>query len=234
MATLMVAMLFCLNVWCKGKFTLYLHHYVKDKIVQFDTLNYMNELGQSYIITKFKYYIGNISFISKNGINTISKDYFLINEEDSQSKILNFNNIPAGSYTGIQFTLGVDSIDNCSGAQSGALDPANGMFWAWNTGYIFLKLEGKSPHSSSTGNMLEYHIGGYKSPYNCIRQIRLNFNLQSDFKEDKEIHLKVDIAEILKNKQVIDFSKISSVTDFHNATLIADNYVDMFSVLSIK
>ena len=232
MATLSVAMLFCFNAWCKV--TLYFDHYIKDRIVQFDTVNYINELGQLYTITKFKYYIGNISLISKNGITAINKDYFLIKEEDSLSKVLHINNIPADNYTGIQFTLGVDSADNCSGAQSGALDPVNGMFWAWNTGYIFLKLEGKSPQSSSTGNMLEYHIGGYKRPHNCIRQIILNFNVQSDFKEDKEIHIKVDIAEMFKSRQIIDFTKISSVTDFHNATLIADNYMDMFSVISIK
>jgi hypothetical protein len=29
----------------------------------------------------------------------------------------------------------------------------------------------------------------------------------------------------------IDLSKLSSVTDFHNATTIADNYSDMFSIM---
>jgi hypothetical protein len=36
--------------------------------------------------------------------------------------------------TAIKFLLGVDSLKNVSGIQTGALDPAKGMFWTWNTG----------------------------------------------------------------------------------------------------
>jgi hypothetical protein len=41
----------------------------------------------------------------------------------------------------------------------------------------------------------------------------------------------VNVLEILKTPTVIDFEKLSSVTDHHNATLIADNYMDMFEVM---
>jgi hypothetical protein len=47
--------------------------------------------------------------------------------------------------TGIRFLLGVDSARNVSGIQTGALDPARGMFWTWNSGYVMAKIEGSSP-----------------------------------------------------------------------------------------
>ena len=145
--------------------------------------------------------------------------------------------VPDGEYTGISFIIGVDSLHNCSGAQAGALDPVNAMFWTWNTGYIFLKLEGKSPASKSPGNIFEYHIGGYKQPTNCIRQVSLAFKaplkLNSSHLE-VELHIKADAAEVLKTPTTIDISQLSSVTDFHNATTIADNYADMFSVINEK
>jgi len=236
MATLPVAMSFTGKHSGGGKLSVVFEHYVGDKILQFDTVSYNNEMGQSYTITKFKYYIGNIHLKKVNGTETTYKDYYLINEEDPISKNINLSNIPAGSYQGIEFTIGVDSIDNCSGAQSGALDPINAMFWAWNTGYIFLKLEGKSPASKSPGNIFEFHIGGYRPPYSCIRKVLLYFEQPVMINDSaiKELHLKTDIEEILKTPTTIDFSKLSSVTDFHNATTIADNYMDMFSVLSIK
>ena len=51
---------------------------------------------------------------------------------------------------------------------------------------------------------------------------------------NRELRLKADASEVLKTPTSIDISALSSVTDFHNATTIADNYMDMFSVLSVK
>ena len=53
--------------------------------------------------------------------------------------------MPAGNYNSLSFLLGVDSMHNVSGAQTGALDPANDMFWTWNSGYVMAKMEGASP-----------------------------------------------------------------------------------------
>jgi len=236
MATLVVAMSFTGKPPAKGSLVLCFDHYVGDRVLQLDTATYTNELGQAFTISKFKYYIGNIAMQGADGGRVAFEDYHLVDEEDEQSKKIDLGHLPAGEYTGITFTLGVDSIDNCSGAQSGALDPVNAMFWAWNTGYIFLKMEGHSPMSNSPGHIFEYHIGGYRAPYNCIRHIALHFHqpLIVGASEMKELHIKTDAAEILKTPSTLDFSKLSSVTDFHNATTIADNYADMFSMLSQK
>ncbi len=129
----------------------------------------------------------------------------------------------------------MDSIHNCSGAQSGALDPVNAMFWTWSTGYIFLKLEGKSAVSKSPGHLFEFHIGGYKQPSNCIRKVNLDLKSQKlnlTKNQNVNLSLKVDIAELFKSPTTLDLAEISSVTDFHNATTVADNYADMFSVMS--
>jgi len=152
-----------------------------------------------------------------------------VNEEEPQSKKLVLENVPAGEYSTLEFIIGVDSLHNCSGAQSGALDPMNGMFWAWNSGYIFLKLEGFAPSSNSPGHIFEYHIGGYKQPNNCVRKVKLNLN-GSNLLKEQTISLKVDILEILKEPTPIDFIKLSSVTDFRNANTVADNYKDMFRI----
>ncbi len=218
-----------------GKFTITFHHYVGDKLLQLDTVIYNNAFGQPFTITKFKYYVGNIHLKKTNGTDVVFNDYYLVDEDESPSKKIDLD-IPTGEYSGIEFIIGVDSLHNCSGAQSGALDPVNAMFWAWNTGYIFLKLEGKSPASKSSGNVFEYHIGGYKAPANCIRQVSLRFAQPFTVNNagTKELHLKADAAEILKGSTAIDFSTLSSVTDFHNAATIANNYMGMFSVLSVN
>lgn len=226
----------------RGTVTIHLSNYVGNQLLALDTVHYKNELGQDFTVTNFKYYIGKISFTSasENSKTKIALQlplYYLVKADDPSSMDITLPNIPIGNYSSISFTLGVDSIDNCSGAQSGALDPVNAMFWTWNSGYIFLKLEGKSSASKSTGNVFEYHIGGYKSPNNCIRKVTIDLknNLLS-VEEGKvtTLFLKADAAEVLKTPTAIDFAKLSSVTDFHNATTVADNYCDMFSLLKVE
>jgi hypothetical protein len=217
-----------------GSLTISFNHFVGSIPLALDTVQYKNELGQPFTITKFKYYISNIH-LHKTDSSLVSVDkYFLINEDEPDSKTITLTDIPTSQFTGIDFIIGVDSLHNCSGAQSGALDPVNAMFWAWNTGYIFLKLEGKAAASKSPGHLFEYHIGGYQQPTNCIRKVSLNFPRPLYVGTDKELVFKADAAEILKSPTSVDFSKLSSVTDFHNATTIADNYVDMFSVSQIR
>jgi hypothetical protein len=86
-------------------------------------------------MTTFKYYISNVSLITRNcDFVAIPDSYFLVNAADSSTLNQQINNIPEGKYTGITFTMGVDSLRNFAGAQTGVLDPAKGMFWRWNSG----------------------------------------------------------------------------------------------------
>ena len=217
----------------KAKLYIHIEHYAGLQPLQLDTVYYKNELGQTFTVSRFRYYISNIKLKSNNGAEVSLPGYFLVDEEDDESKSITLGNVPVGNYSSVQFIIGVDSLHNCSGAQSGALDPVNGMFWTWNTGYIFLKLEGHADASTSPGHIFEYHIGGYAAPNNCIRKVELDFGKKgltiSDHK-DNGIALKADVLQILKSPATIDFSKLSSVTDFHHATTIADNYADMFTI----
>jgi hypothetical protein len=212
-------------------FTIRFENYVGDKPLRLDSVFYKNALGQSYNVSMFKYYVGNFHLTNSNGQEVVSKGYFLINQEEKNSMQVTIDNIASGEYKAIRFTLGVDSIDNCSGAQSGALDPVNGMFWAWNSGYIFLKMEGISPLSKSTGKRLEFHIGGYKEPNNCIKIIKLELKHPIKQGENNILVIKADAGCLFSGSNPVDFSTLSSVTDFLNAKTMADNYSSMFSVI---
>ena len=232
-AAVFVAVLFVSATQKKeNMLTLQFENFAGNEILKLDNVVYKNELNQPFTVTKFKYYISNILLKRKDGKEFLFKEYFLVNEDEPESKNVLLKNIPMGEYESISFIIGVDSASNCSGAQSGALDPVNGMFWAWNTGYIFLKLEGKSSFSKQPANIFEYHIGGYKAPANCIHKTELKLNLNVSENSKNKVNIKADVLEILKTPIAIDFAKLSSVTDFHNAAMIADNYKDMFRVIS--
>ena len=233
----MVAMSFK-TMPAQTKLIIRFENYVGDKKLTLDTVTYVNGLGQTFTVTNFKYYISNIELEYENSKKSLlNQGSYLIRQDDENTWTVEMDGIPADSYHSISFMIGVDSLHNCSGAQSGALDPINGMFWTWNTGYIFMKLEGKSPASKQPGHIFEYHIGGYKEPTNFIHTISLTFEkepMKINPGKVTTLYIKTDAAKILQGKNEIDFSKLSSVTDFHNSDKIADNYVNMFSVIRIS
>jgi hypothetical protein len=218
--------------------TLQFNHFVGEKLLTLDDSIYTNSLNQTFTISKFNYYIGQLKFNRNDGSSYFIDNYYLVSEDEEKqsSKSIPLTSIPEGEYTSFEFIIGVDSARNCSGAQSGALDPINAMFWTWNTGYIFMKLEGKSKFSPAPGTILEYHIGGYKQVENCIKKVKIPFNQSVKIGKNNsvKIQLKVDVAEILKNPTTIDFSEIPVVNNPLNATVIADNYADIFQLIEIK
>jgi hypothetical protein len=212
--------------------TIHFENVVDGKPLVLDSVTYTNALKQPFTVSKFKFYIGSINIATNDGNAVSIGKAYLINEEDPQSKDISINLFDIDTIEDISLTVGIDSARSCSGAQTGALDPVNAMFWAWNTGYVFVKMEGRSPLSTQPGHLLEFHIGGYRTPYNCIRDIPVPLKKELSFDKDGKasITIQVNVAELFKTPTAIDFSKLSSVTDFHNATTIADNYTDMFSI----
>lgn len=117
--------------------------------------------------SKVKYYISNFKLKKSDGSWwTHPESYFLVDLSDPSTTTLSLNNIPEGNYTEVSYIMGVDSLRNVSGAQTGALSTANGMFWSWNSGYIMVKVEGTSPNSGS-GNF-SFHLGGFSGDYNVV------------------------------------------------------------------
>jgi hypothetical protein len=158
-----------------GELQISFTHSANGKPIVFRDSIYQNAFGENYNIYKLKYYIGQIKVEGLDKpINALP--YYLINAAGANEITLK---LPPGKYKGISFLLGVDSASNCSGAQSGALDALNDMFWTWNSGYVFFKLEGRSSSSSADLQRIEHHIGGYKAENNVARTIRLHLDRDS-------------------------------------------------------
>ncbi len=110
----------------------------------------------------------------KNVVFDAAAQVYLIDMADTVSQQLQFT-LPDGvNWNAISFCLGTDSATNVSGALGGSLDPANGMYWAWQSGYINFKLEGSSPRCTARKHEFQFHLGGYASPFATLQQIRLD------------------------------------------------------------
>lgn len=203
------------------------------------TLRYQNLNGDSFSVELVKYYISNIVFMDSAG-NTWAEpeSYHLVNAADELSCKIYVENMPAGVYNSVSFMIGVDSTRNVSGAQTGALDPANGMFWTWSSGYIMAKVEGHSPSSTQAFNAYVFHIGGFSGQYAGQRIVSPSFNSAQAIVTSSTVPLisvNGDINEWFQTPNVIDFSSVNIMnTPGPISTMFADNYMDMFTVTSIQ
>lgn len=202
------------------------------------TGNYVNSHGEQYIITKFKYYISNLSITGTSG-TAIHNGYYLVDEGVTQS--LSFTvPAPVDTYSSFSFLVGVDSVRNVSGAQTGALDPLNDMFWTWNSGYIMAKMEGTSPQSTLTNNSVEYHIGGFAGANSVLKAPALVIPVPAmqkiDIRENKtsEIFIDVDFDKWWQGAYDLKIAVNPAVAQPGSmAKNISDNYVNMFKLANV-
>lgn len=214
---------------------IYFEAMVDTNALVFSTQTYTNQAGNTFNVTLYKYYISNIKITKiDNSVWAEPNSYHLVDHADAASTLVTIPNVPFGNYKSIEFMIGVDSAKNNSGAQTGALDPAKGMFWDWNSGYIMAKFEGTSPQSPAVGNNLKFHIGGFSAANKTMKVISPSFNgdtAKVTSSVAPTIHMSSDLLEWFKTPTAIDFSTTHTVhMPGAAANNVANNYADMFKV----
>lgn len=128
--------------------------------------SYTDVLGHTVRVDGFKTYISEVFAVKTDGSEVPLLGIDLINFLDAPT----YNwTIERGDYQGIKFAMGVPEELNKD--QDPAQYPSNhplsvngsaGMFWTWNSGYIFTKFEGKANLDGEADPILApwaYHVG---------------------------------------------------------------------------
>lgn len=196
-----------------GKVTINFSNKVAGQPVEEGKLQYTNAAGNIYSITLLKYYVTNVVLTTDDNYDVKLNNYDLIDAFDTQ----NFSSIEAGllpnaTYKSMRFNLGIDSIRNHTGAQDGDLDPIHNMIWSWNTGYLFMKHEGKFINTIGDTIDLEYHLGT-DIAYSTIT---VPINMTIDGKE-KNLNIEFDLNSMY-DAPMIDFN----AGNIHHSVLVSD------------
>lgn len=200
--------------------------------------NYTNAAQDTFTVSKLTYYLTNIKLTRADGsVYSEPASYHLVQHMDHKTSFT-LKEVPEGSYTKIEFLIGVDSLTNVGSVRTGALDPANDMYWQWE-GYLFLKMEGMytSEESTETG---EYaiHVGGYKTPNSCLQTCNFSLATPIVLKQGShsQISYNVQVDEIFTKPLPIGFDYYYShiATDPKIFQKLSENYKDMFVVSAIQ
>ena len=107
---------------------------------------YTNSYGQQLRVENLQFYLSNI-YAHNGSDSTLLKQAFLVTLLEPKTLSLS---VSPQSFSSLSFGIGVPgnlnkNVDPSQYANSNPLSVqgSNGMFWYWNTGYIFVKVEGR-------------------------------------------------------------------------------------------
>jgi hypothetical protein len=207
---------------------------------------YTNGAGEKMTFTMFKYFVTNLQLVKEdNSIYEIPAAYrnHIIDHAKVDSRLIRIPDVPTGTYKAVRFILGVDSITNTLPVEqrTGVFDvsgAAQGMYWSWNSGYIFVKVEGNSPASPEEGGRFRFHIGGfggYSSPtinniktIDLVRNGGLTFTIQKG--KTRNLHIEVDLRKMFVGSEIVSVATNSTTMFNPYSVKVADNYSKMFKL----
>jgi len=201
--------------------------------------------GYTIQFTLVKFYISQVALQKQGGEYMTFGDMYLLADADSLNRFY-IGTVEAGEYTGIRFGLGVDSSRNdINGSlaipaydypDTHPLSASNQMYWSWNPGYVWMKLEGKIDMNSNgsfsdPGETFGIHTG-LPPAYRFIER-SYSFSAGGD-----DINLKIgaDILAFFNGYNLAAQRNAHPMTtaspEFIYVTEIVDNAEDVFGELS--
>ncbi|MBO2009499.1 hypothetical protein J4E00_10590 [Siccationidurans soli] len=190
-----------------------------------ETKAYPTSQNGPVTIATFRFYLSALRLTYTDGSTyTEPNSFHLIDAEIDASQAFTLSTAPTKPLRSISFCVGVDSLTNTSGAHGGDLEPGRGMYWAWHSGYINAKLEGRSPACANPRKAFEFHIGGFQAPYRSLRPV----TLVVPFGAGASLVIRADAARWLGQLKLADNSSV--LVPGAAAMRVADGYAGMFSI----
>ena len=190
-------------------------------------------------ISTVKYIISNVVLTKEDGTTFTypkNKSYFIIDESDSEKRVAELVDVPAGNYTKITFGIGVDKAQWELGATGQgdflATAQAAGMMWSWSAGYKFVAFEGTftSP-TVTTATDFKVHTGQTGTDYNYTEvTLDLPTNAMVRTTITPDIHIISNVSKIVDGTNKFKLSNKATIMGGTDLALITANLSNMFTV----
>lgn len=217
----------------QASFALHFHPMAGSADFSYNT-TYATSNGDQMQFTLSQFYISELS-LWKDPAGTdqhkVADSYALVKPDQMMYPM---GDIPAGTYYGVSFNVGIDSVTN-------HLDPATydatnplapqvpTMHWSWNSGYRFITVEGMYDPSATVGNPItesfEMHIGMDA----LLRTVTLQKPFTITDGQASEFMIMVDHLEFLNAVDLVTDNSTHTMDNMPLATLVADNTSSVFS-----
>ncbi len=191
--------------------------------------------GRKIVLSLAQFYISGITVKKADGSTYAFTGVYLLKKAENEQYTI--GSIPAGNYTSVSFTVGLDSVTNSTSPASYA-DPNNVLaaqtpsmwFGSTSQGYIFMNVQGMADTSAGNNGNPNFPFS-YKIGSNALRRTvtlpQQNFTVMPS--QGQEVHMICDYGKLLQG--VVFKTQNSTDTYTTNpslATQIANNIPLMF------
>ena len=212
----------------KAEIDINMGYEVNGKPLVTDSLCYVNEAGNQFLVTEIQWFLSDIQLLDQDGdwhtlrqreatdsIAMLTEHIFYIDTDIPESQTLRGKSIPTGHYSMLRFTFGLDETDNQSGLFSDP--PESEMFWPdfLGGGYHYMKLNGKYVNEDSRLAPLAIHLGiGQNEDCTEFYQNYFIVELPIDFDVKANTENQLDLTMVIdnwfRNPHTIDFNEFGS------------------------
>ncbi len=199
-------------------------------------VQYTSTDGIKFKLSDWRYYVSNFVLIKEDGTEyPIADKVLLINIANADYSL---DSVPVGNYKGFKFTVGLDSLTNHKDPTLySASNPLSlqspSIHWSWNSGYIFMKIEGKYDSTvaqlggTSINQSFFFHVGTDKLKQ-VIDYTDQPFSVVSG--ADKELHIEMDFLKILNSVNLRTENATHTMDNMPLATKVSNNWKTAFSL----
>jgi cytochrome c peroxidase len=179
-------------------------HTSNGQALQLDSLRYSNTAEETYSITRLSYLLSGFELQNEQGDWIPTPNTYAYIDTAKHREQIAITGIEDGNYRAIRFYLGIDPDTNhADPAQYAADHPLNPnlnqLHWDWQTGYIFLALEGRYRKTDQALSGYVYHFA------NNPQRTLITLALSEDIAAASALEIDFDIAALLNSPKPLSF-----------------------------
>jgi hypothetical protein len=226
-----------------GKLIFYFDHKIDENRLVKDSMIYWNAAGNQYEVNELQYFVSDVVLWKDGAKQYITADsglHYIDIDLPSTSSWSPQQDIPAGKYDSISFTIGLNESININGYFVNP--PERDMFWpeVMGGGYHYLKMNGKWKAPSGTINPFNLHLGvGMVSDslgndifipnyftvtlpltncevhdYQIYRQFTINMDINSWFESPNEWDWNIIGGQIMQSQEAMHKAAVNGLDAF--------------------
>ena len=177
-----------------------------------DSLRYQNSAAETLSFTRVSYLLSGFAFEREDGVWVEIPGQYAWMDAEKRRLSARLEGVPEGKYRALRFHIGPDATANSANPASLAPNHPlnanfNGLHWTWQSGYIFLALEGR--YRATVGSELSgysYHFA--RTP----NRTRINLAVPLDLTHDAGVLLDFDLAALLNAPRPLAFARDGAAT----------------------
>ncbi len=192
--------------------------------------------GRKTRFTSVQFYASGFVFNkATGGTLTLDGEYLLVHPGQTEYALV--NGITQGDYSGFKFYQGVDPDVNTKKAPTDwpaghALSPTdnpNHQHWGWNSGYVFVLLEGRVDTTAAANGDANHSFVFHAGTDNLLRTITLQDEFTAIDGETVSLTIDVDWAEFFHGLDLREENETHTMNDVATAITIVNNGERVFS-----